>query len=164
MDPALDFNMYSRIQPSEGWVLLLETSAREVFEVMLGTELTQMGEVEVPLTAHCTAMVGLAGRLCGVLSLRCTAETAGCMAAKMLGSEVGAAEYTIRDAIAEICNMVAGNFKTKIPGLAEGCMLSVPSVITGKHYQMHSLADGERVEVCLSFDGHPLWIGLHLDR
>jgi len=38
----------------------------------------------------------------------------------------------ISDALGEVCNMIAGNFKNKISGLSEGCMLSVPTVITAR--------------------------------
>ena len=47
------------------------------------------------------------------------------------------------DALGEICNMVAGNFKNKVSGLGNGCMLSVPTVITGRDYHCHSLGERE---------------------
>jgi len=31
-----------------------------------------------------------------------------------------------------------GNFKNKIDGLSDGCMLSLPTVITGSDYTLHS--------------------------
>jgi len=58
--------------------------------------------------------------------------------------------------------MVAGNFKNKIAGLGEGCMLSVPTVITGNDYSMHSLTDSPVLEVRLQFESGPLVIALQI--
>ena len=153
------------ILPQGDCAPLLETATREVFEIMLGAQLKWPSEAEPPPVADLTAMVGLAGRICGVLSLRCEASSACRMAAKMLGVEaVDTADFgaDARDAIGEICNMVAGNFKAKLAGLVEGCVLSVPTVITGADYQLHMLADGTRTEISFGFEGSPVWITLDL--
>ena len=68
----------------------------------------------------------------------------------------------VADAIAEICNMVAGNFKAKIPALGDNCMLSVPTVIRGDDYEMVSIADGEHIAICLGYDVSPIWICLEV--
>ncbi|MGB8731217.1 MAG: chemotaxis protein CheX, partial [Candidatus Sulfotelmatobacter sp.] len=60
------------------------------------------------------------------------------------------------------CNMVAGNFKNKISGLGDGCMLSPPSVITGDDYTIHSQPEAPTVEVSLLLDEMPLVISLHV--
>ncbi|MCH8267468.1 MAG: chemotaxis protein CheX [Acidobacteria bacterium] len=153
------------ILPQGDCAPMLETATREVFEIMLGAQVNSPSESEPPPVADLTAMVGLAGRICGVLSLRCEATSACRMAAKMLGVEaVETAEFgdDARDAIGEICNMVAGNFKAKLAGLVEGCVLSVPTVITGADYQLHMLADGTRTEISFGFEGSPVWITLDL--
>jgi chemotaxis protein CheX len=107
------------------WIPLLDTAAKEVFELMLSSQLTTMGTVE-KVNMDVTAMVGLAGQLCGVLSVRCTEKSAALMTSKMLGVAVDKVGPEVADALGEVCNMVAGNFKNKIAGLAEGCMLSPP--------------------------------------
>jgi len=66
------------------------------------------------------------------------------------------------DAAGEVCNMVAGNFKNKIAGLGDGCMLSVPTVITGTDYNMHSLADSGKLRANMVFEGSPLLISLEI--
>jgi hypothetical protein len=53
----------------QNWIPLLDTAVREVFELMLGSQLTQAGVAE-PANMQITAMVGLAGQLCGVLNVR----------------------------------------------------------------------------------------------
>jgi len=49
------------------------------------------------------------------------------MTSKMLGVALDKVGLEVADALGEVCNMVAGNFKNKIPGPAEGCMLSPPN-------------------------------------
>jgi chemotaxis protein CheX len=107
-------------------------------------------------------MVGLAGQLCGLLTLRCTTQSAGLMASKMLGVEIKEADQQMWDAIGEIANMIAGNFKNKLSGLGDGCMLSVPTVITGTDYSCRSMADSAPLEVSFLFEGKPLLIALEL--
>jgi Chemotaxis phosphatase CheX len=52
------------------------------------------------------------------------------MASRMLGVQPGEIGREGCDAFGEICNMIAGNFKNKISGLGNGCMLSVPTIIS----------------------------------
>src|ERR1700685_3956122 len=144
----------------ENWVPLIEVSAREVFELMLSSPLT-LPEPEYQRPVYdVTSMVGLAGQLCGVLSVRCTEKGAGLMTSKMLGVPLENVGPEVSDALGEISNMVAGNFKNKIAGLGDGCMLSPPTVITGSDYDLHSLADSPRLEVSLMFEGYPLLVTL----
>ena len=109
-----------------------------------------------------TSMVGLAGQLCGVLSVRCDGKSAVLMASKMLGIEPDKVGDEMSDALGEICNMVAGNFKNKISGMGDGCMLSPPTVITGTDYSTHSLADSPGLELRLLFENLPIIISLQI--
>src|SRR6267154_4255387 len=102
------------------------------------------------------AMVGLAGSLRGVVTFFCARSSALQIAARMLVSEVACNDDQVCDAIGEICNMVAGNFKNKLIGVDKHCMLSVPAVVTGKAYRFHSLAGGETLQTTLLFEGAPL--------
>jgi chemotaxis protein CheX len=143
----------------ETWTPLLEMATREVFELMLGCQLTTNSTAEQP-TLEVTAMVGLAGMLCGVLSVRCNGKAAALMTSKMLGVELDKVGAEVSDALGEVCNMVAGNFKNKIAGLAEGCMLSPPTVVTGSDYSLHSLAESPGLEISLLFERMPVVISL----
>jgi len=146
----------------EGWLPLLELSAREVFEIMLNSKLEPAGEDTSAPPSEFTAMVGLAGQLCGILTLRCSAQTASLMTCRMLGSDPAQAKEQMWDAIGEVCNMVAGNFKNKLTGMSDGCMLSVPTVITGADFTFHSLADAGSLELTMIFEGAPIQIALEV--
>jgi chemotaxis protein CheX len=97
-----------------------------------------------------------------VLSVRCDKKAAALMTSKMLGVGLDKVGAEMSDALGEVCNMVAGNFKNKIAGLAEGCMLSPPTVITGNDYTLHSLADSPALEVRLLFEAMPIAITLQI--
>jgi chemotaxis protein CheX len=137
------------------WLATLQLAAREVFELMLACPLDTPAETPAESALDITSMVGLAGGLCGILTLRCSARSAGRMASRMLGIETDNAGPEMWDAVGEVCNMVAGNFKNKISGLGDGCMLSVPTVITGGGYSLHSNVNSEFHTVFL-FEGEPL--------
>ncbi len=154
--------MHAASGSHEGWIPLLEVATREVFELMLSCALTGPSTAE-ETDMDVTAMVGLAGQLCGVLSVRCEGTAAALMTSKMLGVElhkVGSEEMS--DALGEIANMVAGNFKNKISGLSEGCMLSPPTVITGNDYSLHSQADSSGLQVRLLFESMPMIVSLRV--
>jgi chemotaxis protein CheX len=122
-------------------------------------------ELAVPETlredpgAGITAMVGMAGDLCGMLTLRGDEAFVTEAASRMLGLSQEEAALQGSDALGEICNMIAGNFKAKI-GFEEKCMLSVPTVITGDHYSTHSIVVSNHLSVQLLFEGQYICITL----
>jgi chemotaxis protein CheX len=146
------------------WRVILSDAAKEVFLMMVGEELSVPAEAKPPVLSEVAGMVGLAGELCGVLTIRCSKASAGKIACQMLGVAESEAAGQAIDAIGEICNMVAGNFKAKIAGLEDKCMLSVPTVISGDSYDLHSLASGERIELALLFQTQPLWFSLEIQK
>jgi chemotaxis protein CheX len=145
----------------ENWAALLEVATREVFALMLGCQLTVAATADES-TQDVTAMVGLAGQLCGVLSVRCSGKAAALMTSKMLGVALDKVGSEVADALGEVCNMVAGNFKNKIAGLAEGCLLSPPTVITGSDYTLRSQADSPALEVRLMLEDLLIIISLQV--
>jgi len=161
MNTMLDAKTLKTVRPDATWPTLLDCAAKEVFKIMVQTDIATMPNSEdgTP-TGDTTAMVGLAGALCGVLSIRCTSHTAENITGRMLGTTGAVKPSEVPDAIAEICNMVAGNFKAKISMLAEHCMLSVPMVIRGDDYEMVTIANGAHIALCLEYDGKPIWVCL----
>jgi chemotaxis protein CheX len=150
------------MQPSASWNVVLGEAAKEVFSLMVGTEISLCPPADPPDVLEVTAMVGLAGQLCGILSVCCSKAAAATIASRMLGLSGDEATAHSSDAIGEICNMIAGSFKSKINGLEDKCMLSVPTVIIGDSYTLHSLVAGNRIEVTMLFDGSPLKLSLEV--
>ena len=58
----------------------------------------------------------------------------------------------MKDAIGEVCNMLAGSWKGKVPELAANCGLSVPAVITGRDYKLHVQAPEFQLYHVYSFE------------
>jgi chemotaxis protein CheX len=145
------------VRPEAGWKTILEIAALEVFQMMAGAQLQVVQSPPEEPTGKHTAMVGLAGALCGMVILRCEEETGSKLASFMLGGDAASNPSTIRDALGELCNMVAGNFKSKISTLADHCMLSVPTVISGEDYVMETAEPTEGFRVVLSLEGALIW-------
>ncbi len=139
---------------------VLELATTEVFDLMVGTKLELRAE-ESPVDLDITAMIGLAGSLCGVITIRCSAAAGRKIAAKMLGVSDAEADASLHDAVAEIVNMVAGNFKSKLSG-SNHCMLSIPTVITGADYKLRSVDVGEIVRLFVAFDRYPIVVSMEL--
>jgi CheY-specific phosphatase CheX len=175
------------------WSVLLEEATREVFTMMLGcevqpearmnptetsretsdTESTTRPMIEVLFRdstapsdsgAEVTAVVGIAGELCGVFNFACGTSAARMMAAKMLGVDEAEAGDQQWDAIGEICNMVAGNFKSKLPGIGERCLLSVPTIVVGSNYRLRTVAGRRRLDYRFHVNLAPARVTLDLQR
>jgi len=115
----------------------LDASVEEVFRLMLGLSCRRVPEPPAPEPESVTAVVGFGGLLSGACVFRSGTATALKIAAHMTGMEFEAVDGTVKDGIGEICNMLAGAWKGKVPELAANCGLSVPAVITGRDYQLH---------------------------
>ncbi|MGA8270353.1 MAG: chemotaxis protein CheX [Candidatus Sulfotelmatobacter sp.] len=147
------------VAPRKDWPAILRETAVEVFSSMVGATITSPETNDVPVLAEVTGMVGIAGPLCAVFSLRCSLQSATTIASQMLGVSAEEAAAQKCDAVGEICNMVAGYFKAKI-GLGDACKLSVPTVVAGKDYKIRSPGKDERMELPVLYAGQPLWLTL----
>jgi len=120
----------------------LDESVQEVFKLMLGVNCGR-AVVEGPILItdneleFVTGVVGFGGILTGACVVRCGASAAIELAKHMTGADFERVDNTVKDGIGEICNMLAGAWKGKVPELAANCGLSVPAVITGRDYNLH---------------------------
>jgi chemotaxis protein CheX len=115
----------------------VDASVEEVFQLMLGVDCARDA---APLSVEqdsVTAVVGFGGALSGACVFRSCDATAMEIAARMTGMTFEEVDDTVRDGVGEICNMLAGAWKGKVPELAAHCGLSVPAVITGRDYRLH---------------------------
>jgi chemotaxis protein CheX len=115
----------------------LDASVEEVFRLMLGLECQRDAGTAVVENESVTAVVGFGGLLSGACVFRSGAGAARKIAAQMTGMEFTAIDDTVKDGIGEICNMLAGSWKGKVPELAANCGLSILAVITGRDYNLH---------------------------
>jgi chemotaxis protein CheX len=115
----------------------LDASVEEVFKLMLGVNCERVSGPVSEEAESVTAVVGFGGVLSGACVYRSGARAAMRVAALMTGMEFTSLDDTVKDAIGEIGNMLAGTWKGKVPNLAANCGLSVPAVITGSNYNLH---------------------------
>jgi chemotaxis protein CheX len=151
---------------AEGWLFLLVASVREVFQTMLGTRVVPVFAPSKALRLEWTAMIGLTGGFRGTLMFSCDERTAIQIESKMLSLQVEAAGEQTADAIGEICNMIAGNFKHKVNGLSENCALCPPCVVNGKDYRVHRRESGalQSLPITFAFEGAPVYISLEVQE
>ena len=131
----------------------LDASVDEVFQLMLGASCRRESAPYVREPESVTAVVGFGGALSGACVLSCGSGVALKMAARMTGMEFEGLDDTVKDAIGEVCNMLAGSWKGKVPELAANCGLSVPAVITGRDYNLHVQAPEFQLKHIYGFDG-----------
>jgi chemotaxis protein CheX len=115
----------------------LDASVDEVFQLMLGVTCRRDPAPAASESESVTAVVGFGGVLSGACVFRSGAAAAMKIAARLTGMEFIELDDTVKDGIGEICNMLAGAWKGKVPGLAANCGLSIPTVITGRDYNLH---------------------------
>jgi chemotaxis protein CheX len=118
----------------------LDASVEEVFQLMLGVSCQRVAEPLACEPESVTAMVGFGGLLSGACLFKSGNAAAMKIAARMTGMEFTSIDDTVKDGIGEICNMLAGAWKGKVPELAANCGLSVPAVVTGRDYELHVLS------------------------
>ena len=130
----------------------LDASVEEVFRLMLGVDCRRDRGQPVPETESVTAVVGFGGPLSGACVFACGRGAAMKIAAQLTGMEFDRIDDTVKDAMGEICNMLAGAWKGKVPELAAKCALSVPAVITGCDYALHVQAPEFELHHVYRFD------------
>jgi chemotaxis protein CheX len=130
----------------------LDASVEEVFHLMLGVDCRREPAPAVIEPESVTAVVGFGGLLSGACVFKSGSSAAMKIAAHMTGMEFNEVDDTVKDGIGEICNMLAGSWKGKVPNLAANCGLSIPAVITGRDYNLHVQAPEFRLNHTYRFE------------
>ncbi len=123
-------------------VASLSAAAYEVFTVMLATDLVTGEPYSEKNPPGCkdtlVSLIGLAGDWTGTGGIRCTADTACRMASAFLMTEYDAVNSEVLDALAELTNMIVGNFKLLMEPHTGPLGLSIPSVVYGRNYTLRN--------------------------
>jgi outer membrane protein OmpA-like peptidoglycan-associated protein len=136
---STDTSFAARAQ-EENWLPVLELAIEEVFEIMLGSRVKPEARTvpgSEPSRGY-TAMVGLAGALCGILTVCCDKKAAGQMAQAMLGA-AAESESQVGDALGEICNMIAGNFESgsaQMKSTSRGAFDRIANLLRRRDYRL----------------------------
>ncbi|MFP5226420.1 MAG: chemotaxis protein CheX [Acidobacteriota bacterium] len=132
----------------------LDRAMGEVFGTMMGVGCEEAGDGSGIEGETVCALIGLAGVLTGTVVLQASKAAAMRIAGCLTGVEPEAVDATVRDAIGEVGNMVAGAWKGYDPELASRCLLSTPTVIVGRKYELFSRKAAIRMERMYQFEEH----------
>lgn len=142
---------------------VLDQTVEEVLGLMMGVPVNvsevPISPTNVPVTL--TAVIGLAGALSGAFTVVVNEAGAKQITACMMGVEVTTVDDTVLDGLGEIANILAGAWKSKIPTLSSACLLSVPTVVTGTHYDIHRKTSTFRLARSYQFHDSMLTITLY---
>jgi chemotaxis protein CheX len=130
----------------------LDASVEEVFQMMLGVSCERCDGSAMIEAESVTAVVGFGGLLSGACVFKSGSSAARKIAARMTGMEFEEVDGTVKDGIGELCNMLAGGWKSMVPNLSAHCGLSVPAVITGRDYNLHVQSPEFRLNQCYRFE------------
>jgi len=186
--PDVESSDVSLVIPSA--ISPLIPSLSENVEILMGTpkgsssvgaSLAQQMGWQQPVSA----ILGFAGKLSGACTMSAESEAVAVMSWHLLSpplslrhsimrdlkrTDSGVCEWPHRgpyllddallDAFGEICNMIAGGWKNRMPGLDSGCALSVPTIVSGSDYELHPVGDRLLVERIYHFCGHRMLLAI----
>lgn len=141
---------------------------KDVFITMVGVEDLMHLPIQVDMTTHfkecLTAMVGLAGRYNGLVSVHIPWPLAISVTSLMLGMEVTEIDDDVNDAMGEIANMIAGSFKQHLSKGGSDIQLSTPSVVNGADYMVSSVNNPENITLKFASDEEWLMVSLSIEE
>ncbi|MEW6368637.1 MAG: chemotaxis protein CheX [Acidobacteriota bacterium] len=140
-------------------------ATREVFGKMITIPLGEDPTFETEAEARrceIVGMVSLAGRSMGVVSLHCSPRLGLLIASNLLGSPVTEVGEELEDAVGEVTNMVAGNFKTRMSQEGEMFDLSVPTVIMGKDFSVKTMTGAPTLVLGFRWESEKLLVRLNM--
>jgi chemotaxis protein CheX len=145
---------------------ILDQTVEEVLGLMMNVPVaiseTPVAPTNVPVTL--TAVIGLAGALSGAFTVVVNEAGAKQITSCMMGMEVTAVDDTVLDGLGEIANILAGAWKSKIPSLSAACLLSVPTVVAGTHYDIHKKTSTFRIARSYRFNDSEFTVTLYGER
>jgi chemotaxis protein CheX len=132
--------------------IFLDRATDEVFSTMIGVSCRPSAAEAGAGESSISAVIGLAGAMSGTMVLHASSVGAMRIAERMTGMAPEGVDAMVRDAVGEVCNMIAGAWKGFDPALASGCLLSTPTVVAGSSYELFSQRAPVRIERRYSFE------------
>ncbi|HEY0163246.1 MAG TPA: chemotaxis protein CheX [Edaphobacter sp.] len=142
------------------WAGRLDSSVSAVFETMLARSCSpteKMGGIVQPVSAK----ILFSGAIDGEFVLYASRSVAQVTAEALLGQVAGADDPMIEDAMGELCNMIAGDWKSKLETEQATCAISPPMVskIDGG---AEGLTSGDGFHRFYSFEGNVFGVQMAL--
>jgi chemotaxis protein CheX len=140
------------------WSGQIDDIVAEVFRMMLRKSCAAVDGTtafEVDLSAR----ILLSGSFEGHCMIELPQATAKKLTDAFLGCEADWGNAMIEDAVGELCNMIAGGWKSKLGAFASASDLSVPTISQGPH---HNTLDEARIKMrrVYAFDNSAFTVSL----
>jgi chemotaxis protein CheX len=132
----------------------LDRAMEEVFDTMMGVHCAPAGDAAEAAGQTVSAVIGLAGAMTGTVVFHGPRAAALNICSRLTGVESPEVDATVRDALGEVGNMVAGAWKGYDPDLASRCLLTTPTVVVGERYEVFSRKAAIRFDRTYRFDEH----------
>jgi chemotaxis protein CheX len=132
----------------------LDSAVAEVFELMLGKTCLPVHS-RLDFATSLTVTISLSGQIHGTCWLYLSHTTARAVLGAMLGGSTQGCDAMIEDAARELCNVIVGSWKSKLPPLQASALLSLPVTAYSE-----DLVGGEKR--FYSFDGNVLALALSI--
>jgi len=142
-------------------------SAKEIFSSMLMMDIIALDEAKTeihPLVDSISGVIGLAGTHKGVLAIHLPHHVAIAITGSFLGMDVEEMNSDVEDAVGELANMLGGNVKSILSEKGRDIDLSLPTTISGSHYDYQPNKDAERLFIQFQCDTGPFTIELQLEK
>lgn len=142
-------------------------AAKEIFSSMLMMEISAVEDTNIklhPLIDSISGVIGLAGTHKGVLAIHIPHQVAIAITSSFLGMDVEEINADVEDAIGELANMLGGNVKSILSEKGRDINLSLPTTISGQHYDYQTNKDAETIVIPLKCDTGQFAIELQLEK
>lgn len=135
----------------------------DVFGTMLGRRLDTGDPVigQPPPRTNVVSTVGFAGASSGLVTFGCSSDAAREITAALIGLDPREVDDHLADAIGEMTNMIAGQFRNRMSG-DHGWALTTPFSTVGRDFTTFYAAGTSRVVCPFSMGGHALFVELVL--
>jgi CheY-specific phosphatase CheX len=136
----------------------LDASVADVFELMLGMSCTPV-EADNSRIDSIKVTIGFSGSIEGSCRLCLSSDAARKAMNALMGEDPDCGESMVEDTARELCNLIVGGWKSRLPPLEAAAILSVPVAFNGDETDVNpdSLRNVRRL---YSFDGNFLLMAL----
>lgn len=135
------------------------SATRSVFEMMLDCVPTRTGlrlKTQGEASQEVSAVIGVSGSAAGTIIVGLPLSVACAVLERMVGDSATTVTPAVCDAVGELTNMIAGAAKAQLAKYE--LSISLPNVIAGSKYIMHSPADSQPMVISFDSDIGPFVI------
>ena len=134
----------------------LRGATQEVFDTMLSMALSEKENTGFAGVDRIVGSVSVAGSVSGTVNIHVSNAFACQITANMLGMEPDEidSDEEVHDVIGELSNMIGGDLKSRLCDAGFDCELSIPSITSGKDFNIESKGWAVNEVVCFQHGEH----------